>query len=78
MDSSQKEIKKLLENINFMFPNVHGFLLPHPGIDVTQKEFSGNVKSKLYEVCSKNIAISLLLYQIIKNSISGIYSSSYM
>lgn len=59
MESSQKEIKKLHENINSRFPNFYGFLLPHPGIAVTQKEFSGNVKGKLYEVCSKNIAISL-------------------
>ena len=78
MDSSQKELKKLQENISFRFPNLHGFLLPHPGTAVMQKAFSGNVKGKLNEACFKNIAISLLPYQIIKNSISGIYSSSYM
>nr|XP_022335990.1 uncharacterized protein LOC111132471 [Crassostrea virginica] len=47
MESSQKEIKKLHENINSRFPNFYGFLLPHPGIAVTQKEFSGNVKGNL-------------------------------
>lgn len=55
MSSPQKEIKKLHENITSRFPNIDGFLLPHPGMAVTQRDFGGNVTGELHKVCSENI-----------------------
>lgn len=46
-NGQQKEIKKLHKTITSRLPNVEGFLLPHPGIAVTQCEFRGNVTGEL-------------------------------
>lgn len=48
----KKELQKIRQNINKCFPNIGGFLLPHPGKAVVKKqEYDGTVKGKCCTFC---------------------------
>lgn len=48
--NQHEELKELRKKLGKYFPNIEGFLLPHPGkAVVTKKAFDGKVKGKKWQ-----------------------------
>lgn len=47
-----EDLKRIRRNLSRCFPNIGGFLLPHPGkAVVTKQTYDGTVKGKLCNFC---------------------------